>query len=261
MAMRVMLVDDEPFILQGLSRLIDWEGEGCEVVKTAADGQEAIEYLAEGEADLIITDIRMPRMNGIELLEHLRAEKISDAYVVILSGYSDFKYAQAAIRYEAMEYLLKPVQKEQLLGLVRKVAKNRAVSRQEELDTKKMQRGYLLQNLSVLLQGRTEEQRLSYVREHFRCTGGVRYLHICLNDLAALEEMTDEEVVALKDAVYECAASWLQEDADHLLGEFFAYEEEYELGFLYCEHMAAKRNLSEGAFMRAFHQAKNSPNK
>ncbi|MCX4338724.1 MAG: response regulator [Lachnospiraceae bacterium] len=255
MAMRVMLVDDEPFILQGLSRLIDWEREGCEVVKTAADGQEAIEYLAEGEADLIITDIRMPRMNGIELLEHLRAEKISDAYVVILSGYSDFKYAQAAIRYEAMEYLLKPVQKEQLLGLVRKVAENRAVSRQEELDTKKMQRGYLLQNLSVLLQGRTEEQRLSYVREHFRCTGGVRYLHICLNDLAALEEMTDEEVVALKDAVYECAASWLQEDADHLLGEFFAYEEEYELGFLYCEHMAAKRNLSEGAFMRAFHQA------
>lgn len=255
MAMRVMLVDDEPFILQGLSRLIDWEGEGCEIVKMATDGQEALEYLAEGEADLIITDIRMPRLGGIELLERLREEKITDAYVAILSGYSDFKYAQAAIRYEAMEYLLKPVQREQLLTLVRKAAESRAVFRQEELDTKKMQRGYLLQNLSALLQGRTEEQRLSYVREHFRCAGGIRYLHICLNDLAALEEMTDEEVVALKNAVYECAAAWLREDADHLLGEFFVYEEEYEIGFLYCDHMSAERNLSESAFMQAFHQA------
>lgn len=255
MAMRVMLVDDEPFILQGLSRLIDWEGEGCEIVKKAADGQEAFDYLTENEADLIITDIRMPRMNGIELLERLRGEKVTDAYVVILSGYSDFKYAQAAIRYEAMEYLLKPVQREQLLSLVRKVAANKAVSRQEELDTKRMQRGYLLQNLSALLQGRTEEQRLSYVQEHFRCPGGMRYLHICLNDLAALEEMTDEEVVSLKDTVYRYAADYLREDADHLLGEFFVYEEDYEIGFLYCDYMAAERGMSEEAFMRAFHQA------
>lgn len=255
MAMRVMLVDDEPFILQGLSRLIDWEEEGCEIVKMAADGQEAVDYLAEGEVDLIVTDIRMPRMNGIELLEAVRQEMNADAYVVILSGYSDFKYAQAAIRYEAMEYLLKPVQKEQLLAIIRKVADNRAVSRQEEIDTKRMQRGYLLQNLSALLQGRAEEQRLSYVHGHFRCLDGIRYLHICLNDLAALEEMTDEEIVALKDTVYDCAAAWLQEDADHLLGEFFAYEEEYEIGFLYCDYMAAERNMNEAAFMRAFHQA------
>lgn len=255
MAMRVMLVDDEPFILQGLSRLIDWEGEGCKIVKMSADGQEALDYLTENEVELIITDIRMPRMNGIELLGRLRQEKSTNAYVVILSGYSDFKYAQAAIRYEAMEYMLKPVQKEQLLSLVRKVAADRAVSRQEELDTKQMRRGYLLQNMSALLQGRTEEQRLSYVREHFSCPGGLRYLHICLNDLTALEEMTDEEVVSLKDAVYECAAAYLREDADHLLGEFFVYEEDYEIGFLYCDYMAAERNMNEEAFMRAFHQA------
>ncbi|MDE7176626.1 MAG: response regulator [Lachnospiraceae bacterium] len=255
MAMRVMLVDDEPFILQGLSRLIDWEGEGCEIVKMAADGREALDYLTENEADLIITDIRMPQVNGIELLERIREEKVTDAYVVILSGYSDFKYAQAAIRYEAMEYLLKPVQKEQLLTIIRKVAESRDVSRQEELDTKRMQRGYLLQNMSALLQGRADEQRLSYVREHFRCPGGIRYLHICLNDLAALEEMTDEEVVSLKDTVYECAAVYLREDADHLLGEFFVYEEDYEIGFLYCDYMAAERSMSEEAFMRTFHQA------
>lgn len=94
--MKVMLVDDEPFILQGLSVIIDWEKEGCEIVKKASDGQEALHYLRENEVDLIITDIRMPKINGIELLETVRNEKLSEAYIIILSGYNDFKYAQVA---------------------------------------------------------------------------------------------------------------------------------------------------------------------
>ncbi|MDE7198870.1 MAG: response regulator, partial [Lachnospiraceae bacterium] len=113
--MKVMLVDDEPFILQGLSVIIDWEKEGCEIVKKASDGQEALRYLRENEVDLIITDIRMPKINGIELLETVRNEKLSEAYIIILSGYNAFKYAQAAIRYSAREYILQPVQKEQLI--------------------------------------------------------------------------------------------------------------------------------------------------
>lgn len=121
MLMKVMLVDDEPFILQGLSVIIDWETEGFEIVKKASDGEEAIAYLRENKVDLIITDIRMPKITGIELLETVREEQLSDAYIFILSGYNDFKYAQAAIRYSAMEYILKPVQKEQLLESVRRV--------------------------------------------------------------------------------------------------------------------------------------------
>ena len=154
MSMKVMLVDDEPFILQGLSVIIDWEKEGYEIVKKASDGQEALDYLREHEVDLIITDIRMPKVNGIELLETVRNEKLSEAYIVILSGYNDFKYAQAAIRYSAMEYILKPVQKEQLLENVRRVAKKRENMIQEELDSQRMQRGYLLQNMTALLQGK-----------------------------------------------------------------------------------------------------------
>lgn len=255
MAMKLMLVDDEPFILQGLSVIIDWEAEGYEIVKTASNGREALAYLRENEVDLLITDIRMPQMNGIELLENLREEKISDAYVIILSGYNDFQYAQAAIRFSAMEYILKPVQKKQLLEAVRKVAANKETTKQVELDSKKMQRGYLLQNMTALLRGKGKEQNLSYVREHFRCTGGLRYLHICLNDLQVLEEMSDEEVVALKEKVYERAAEYLGENADHLFGDFFVYEEDYEIGFLYCDYMAADRGLTEDEFMRVFHRA------
>ena len=121
--LRVLLVDDEPFIVQGLSVLIDWEKEGCEIAAAAADGNEALAYLKEHTVDLIIADIKMPVMTGIELLETIRKEEISDAYFVILSGYSDFGYAQQAIRYKCMDYILKPVEKDELLGILRKVAK------------------------------------------------------------------------------------------------------------------------------------------
>ena len=69
MKIRVMLVDDEPFILQGLSMLIDWEKVNCEIVKTAANGKEAYEYLKENRVDLILADIEMPEMTGLALLE------------------------------------------------------------------------------------------------------------------------------------------------------------------------------------------------
>lgn len=252
---KVMLVDDEPYILQGLAVVIDWAAEGCEIVKMASDGQEALNYLTEHEVDLIITDIRMPKMNGLELLETVRTGEISSAYVIILSGYNDFKYAQTAIRYSAMNYILKPVQKEELLDNIRHVMSDRRNTSEEQIGNREMQRGYLLQNMAALLQGKGKEQNLSYVRENLRCLGGCRYLHICLNDLSALEEMSDEEVSALKDGVYEQAARYLREDADHLFKDFFIYEEDYEIGMVYFDYMARERDLTEAKFMQALHRA------
>lgn len=82
--LRVLLVDDEPFIVQGLMVFVDWEQEGYEIVYTAADGAEALTYLKEHKVDLVISDIKMPVMSGLELLETIRRENISDAYFIIL---------------------------------------------------------------------------------------------------------------------------------------------------------------------------------
>lgn len=73
--LKVLLVDDEPFILQGLSALINWENEGYEIVYTCSNGKEALDYLIGNKVDLIIADIKMPVMSGIELLKNIR-EKI-----------------------------------------------------------------------------------------------------------------------------------------------------------------------------------------
>ncbi|WP_071177158.1 response regulator transcription factor [Butyrivibrio hungatei] len=124
---RVMLVDDEPFILEGLSVLIDWEKYDCMIVAKASNGEEAFEYLKQGNIDLVITDIKMPVMTGIELLQTAREEGLSSAYFVILSGYNDFQYAQTAIKYEALDYLLKPVSADSLIEVIEKV-KNKKVA-------------------------------------------------------------------------------------------------------------------------------------
>lgn len=119
--LRVLLVDDEPFILQGIKMLIDWEQEGFEIAGMAANGKEAIAFLEQEEVDLIIADIRMPEMTGLELLETIKREKLSNAYFVILSGYADFEYARRAMQNECTEYLLKPIDREMLLKLLEKV--------------------------------------------------------------------------------------------------------------------------------------------
>ncbi len=256
--LKAMLIDDEPFILQGLSVLIDWEAEGYEIVKKASDGREALGYLRENKVDLIITDIRMPWLSGLELLETIREEKISDAYVIVLSGYNDFKYVRAALRYSCMDYILKPVQKEQLLANIRRAAANKENTEREEIDNRRMHRGYLLQNMVALLQGRANAQGLAFIKENFRSSEWFRYLHICLNDLSALEEMSDEEMAELKNRVYEQAARYLQGDADHLFKDFFICEEDYEIGFVYCDYMAKERGMREDEFLRALHRAAQS---
>lgn len=256
MLMKVMLVDDEPFTLQGLSVIIDWEAEGYEIVKKASDGREALDYLMENKVDLIITDIRMPRVNGLELLETVRKENISDAYIIILSGYNDFKYAQKAIQCSCMDYILKPIQKEQLLKNIRQAAANKEAIVREEIDNKEMQRGYLLQSMSALLQGKGKEQNVKYVEEQLGCMGeGVRYIHICLNDLSMLEEMSDEEVAALKDKVYESVLSYECEGIKCVFKDFFVFEEDYEMGFVYCDHMAKERGISPDKYMKELQRA------
>lgn len=119
--LKVLLVDDEPFILQGLSVIIDWNGEGFEIAGMASNAFEALEVLKREKIDLVIADIKMPKMTGLELLEKVKDEKISDAHFVILSGYNDFDYVRTALRNECLDYMLKPVEQEELLNVLHKV--------------------------------------------------------------------------------------------------------------------------------------------
>ena len=104
---RVILVDDEPIILQGLQILINWASYGFEIVGCASDGAEGLHLIQTLSPDLVISDIQMPNMSGVEMIS--QAHDIYRCKYIVLSGYSDFSYAQQCISYGVQEYLLKPV--------------------------------------------------------------------------------------------------------------------------------------------------------
>ena len=158
--MKILLVDDEPFIVQGLQAMIEWEKYGCEIAGTAGNGQEALAFLKENTVDLIIADIRMPVMDGLELLAKIRKEKISDAWFVILSGYSDFQYAREALRYECMDYILKPVKKEELEEILEKAGKLQEKRLEQEKREEQRDRAVMRQKLiAVFSDEEAKEQR------------------------------------------------------------------------------------------------------
>lgn len=119
--LKVVLADDEPYIVQGISMIIDWAKEGFEIVGEASNGVDALELIKKYDPDLVIADIMMPQMTGLELLEKVRTENISGADFVILSGYSEFDYAKTAMKFGSLDYLLKPLDKDELLGILEKV--------------------------------------------------------------------------------------------------------------------------------------------
>jgi two-component system response regulator YesN len=119
---KVLLVDDETFIVEGLKILINWEALGYTVAATANNGAQAIEYLTHNRVDIIVSDIKMPLMSGIELFDALRRHNLSSAYFVILSGYGEFEYAQMALRLGCIDYILKPVTAAELTAVLRRAA-------------------------------------------------------------------------------------------------------------------------------------------
>lgn len=110
---RIVLIDDEVNILEGLEKHFNWNEFGFEIVKTFRYAPTALEFLAQNPIDLVISDIKMPNMDGLEFLKELRRRKIP-SHVILLSGYADFTYAKKAITYGVKEYLLKPLDRETL---------------------------------------------------------------------------------------------------------------------------------------------------
>lgn len=116
----VMLVDDEPLILEGLALKVDWAALGFTICQTAQNGRQALEALERKRVDLVITDIRMPGLGGIELIGQLY-HSYPQLKILILSGYDEFSYAKKAMEFGVMGYLLKPVSREELTSHLERV--------------------------------------------------------------------------------------------------------------------------------------------
>lgn len=133
--MKIMIVDDEPKIRRGMKTLLE-EQDGFEVVGIYDNAMSSLSDMAEKQPNVLITDIKMPEYSGLDLIEKIR-EKDKNLYIIILSGYGSFKYAQRAIRSGVYRYLTKPTNPRELISVLREIelkieGVNRTVSKSEE---------------------------------------------------------------------------------------------------------------------------------
>ncbi|WP_339242886.1 response regulator [Paenibacillus sp. FSL F4-0243] len=145
--MKVLIVDDESFVRRSLSEMLGSANHNFSIIGSVENGLEAIQLLKEQTIDLVISDIRMPGMDGLELSKHIH-ECYPDTETILLTGYQDFSYASQAIRYGVREYLVKPNSVENILEVVTSVY--------ERLELKKQHR-----QVSQLREKNLREKRLS----------------------------------------------------------------------------------------------------
>ena len=117
---KVFLVEDEKLIRESIKNNINWEKNGFEFVGEAPDGEMAISMIKKSCPDIVITDIKMPFMDGLEL-SHILKKEMPQVEIIILSGYGEFDYAKEAIKIGVTDYLTKPITADQLLEALNKV--------------------------------------------------------------------------------------------------------------------------------------------
>lgn len=145
---KVLIVDDEFRVCQLICNLIDWGSLDMQIIGVAHNGIEARELARETVPDLVITDIRMPGCTGLELVEQLR-EIYRSVSVIIISGYTNFEYTRLAIQYGVSDYLLKPIDKEELLATVTRIRHEIEARRREQAATDRMRRSFFNDQLKV----------------------------------------------------------------------------------------------------------------
>ena len=166
----VFIADDELIIRQGLKCLIDWESMGFHIAGEASNGEEALHYMVENHPDLVLMDIRMPKTLGVDVVKEGRQQGFAGK-IIILSGFTDFKYAQAAIRYGVDYYLTKPIDEEELIQALQGVLES--LAREEYKNRRLRQYRERAQGLFLLdiLQGKADEDQIDIARDTIHADG------------------------------------------------------------------------------------------
>ncbi|UJF34846.1 response regulator transcription factor [Paenibacillus hexagrammi] len=135
---KIAIVDDDFQVLRGLKHIIPWDELHAELAGEAIDGEQGIELVRREEPDIVITDLYMPGISGIEMIEQLRSEGYQGRFV-ILSGYTDFEYARQAIRLGVEDYLNKPITVEQIRKVLFRVTESLEESNLEKMEKNELQ--------------------------------------------------------------------------------------------------------------------------
>ncbi len=158
--LKIVVVEDEALVRRGIVLAVDWAALGCVVVGEAANGEDGVREIERFDPDIIITDIKMPRMDGIEMV-HLLRERGNTAHVIILTAYGSFAYAQSAIKLGATDYLLKPFHDGDLEQAIRKIVRQRGA------DALPYEPANCIRSVSETARSKYVMQAISFIAQHY----------------------------------------------------------------------------------------------
>lgn len=241
---QVLLVDDEPFIRKGMRVLVDWESCGFEIAGEAQDGEEAIRLMRQIPVDLVFVDMRMPGMSGIELIDRVQEEVSEKIRFVILTGHADFSYARQAISLRVREYILKPIQKEELLRILREIR------REFEEEDKKLVRERERERLEYetcaahVLWGKYTEEELLVLSGRLPEAKNWQYISF---EFDSLEEdfagLNLEERIQLQNRCQKYLRELLGEDSFHAVPLMEQGEHIFGAGLLFTPELARQKGM------------------
>ena len=200
----ILFIDDEEVIRESFLKLVDWEKRGYDVVDVYKNGEMAWEYLKQNSVDIIVTDINMPFMDGIDLLEQIRQMQMKTR-VLLLTGYEYFEYAQKAVQLKAFDFLLKPVTKERLFRAVESAAFD--IEKEEEAQIAVGKSLELSQSyfINQLLYGKLEKEKIRSEARNLKIFAELgNYLVVIVAvDAKKGYQIADEETGELKQSLQE----------------------------------------------------------
>ncbi|UJF32922.1 response regulator transcription factor [Paenibacillus hexagrammi] len=200
---QLLIVDDEVHVVDRLSTTISWSSAGVEQVHKAMSGQEALDLLEQISIDIVITDIQMPGMSGLQLISEIK-RRYPKTRCILLSGYSDFNYAKEAILQGTEDYLLKPVTEEDLLAAVRRVREKLQLEWEEVVSRQRLT--YTLKENLPLLRGNLLHDLLQ----------GRSMSESSLRDKMRMLELTDYEEHAIAVMMVRLESDFLEYDLSRL---------------------------------------------
>ncbi len=225
MGYKMLIIEDEVMIRKGLARFEDWKSRGITEVREAANGAEGIACIREFHPDIVITDICMPIKSGLEVIEETMVEY---KYVpIIISGYSDFEYAQKAIEYGVTAYLLKPIDVDKLLEAVEKAKEE--LHKQNLLEDYQTSCNNFINNELIAddpqqQYGPIVSEMLDYIHEHYaeKITLGIIAEHLHYSENFILRRFKEEVKVNFSEylSLYRISRSMdLMRTTEHTLSE------------------------------------------
>ena len=179
MLRKVFLVEDETVIREGLRDRIPWDQFGYRFVGEAADGEMALPLIRKTKPDVLITDIKMPFMDGLELAKNIH-ENYMNTKVILFSGWDDFTYARLAISYGVSEYVMKPIDYEEMQSLLKKMYQELDKEYNEKINRARLENAYA-QSLPLLRQ-QFFSQLMTEPMEENECMQQITNLKLDLSD-------------------------------------------------------------------------------